>query len=214
MKKLFSIIMTLALIFSFSACSKSTSTETTSSTNAPADTSLSSDNSTQNTSSTSSNKILVVYFSATGSTKEVAEEISTTVGADLFEITPSDPYTSEDLDYTDEGSRVNAEHEDESLRDIALSQQTPDNWEQYDTVFIGYPIWWGIAAWPASSFVNGNDFSDKTVIPFCTSASSGMGDSGKLLAEAAGTGNWLDGERFSSGTSSSTVEEWIDSLEL
>lgn len=206
--------MTLALIFSFSACSKSTSTETTSSTNAPADTSLSSDNSTQNTSSTSSNKILVVYFSATGSTKEVAEEISTTVGADLFEITPSDPYTSEDLDYTDEGSRVNAEHEDESLRDIALSQQTPDNWEQYDTVFIGYPIWWGIAAWPASSFVNGNDFSDKTVIPFCTSASSGMGDSGKLLAEAAGTGNWLDGERFSSGTSSSTVEEWIDSLEL
>lgn len=206
--------MILALIFSFSACSKSTSTETTSSTNAPADTSLSSDNSTQNTLSTSSNKILVVYFSATGSTKEVAEVISTAVGADLFEITPSDPYTSEDLDYTDEGSRVNAEHEDESLRDIALSQQTPDNWEQYDTVFIGYPIWWGIAAWPASSFVNGNDFSDKTVIPFCTSVSSGMGDSGKLLAEAAGTGNWLDGERFSSGTSSSTVEEWIDSLEL
>ena len=89
-----------------------------------------------------------------------------------------------------------------------------ENWEDYNTVFIGYPIWWGIAAWPTNSFVKANDFSEKTVIPFCTSSTSGLGSSGTLLAEEAGTGNWLEGQRFRSREDESTVKEWVDSLGL
>ena len=191
MKKLTSILLALVLVFSFVACSNN-----------------SSDNS--NTSS----KILVVYYSATGRTKAVAETIADTSGADLFEITPVDPYTSDDLNWTNDNSRVSVEYNDESKRDVPLTKTTPDNWADYDTVFIGYPIWWGIAAWPVNNFVKGNDFSGKTVIPFCTSTSSGLGQSGDLLADMAGTGNWQDGERFSSGASSSKVESWVNGLDL
>lgn len=101
-----------------------------------------------------------------------------------------------------------------SLRDIALVTTTPDNWADYDTVFIGYPIWWGIAAWPVDNFVKNNDFTGKAVIPFCTSSSSGLGQSGELLAEMAGTGNWQTGQRFSSGASQSQVASWANGLEL
>ena len=100
------------------------------------------------------------------------------------------------------------------LRDVELVADTVDNWDSYDTVFIGYPIWWGIAAWPVDGFVEANDFTGKTVIPFCTSASSGLGESGELLAEMAGTGDWMEGQRFSSNVSEADVEEWIDSLSL
>lgn len=134
--------------------------------------------------------------------------------ADLFEITPVDPYTSDDLNWTDDNSRVSVEHNDESKRDVPLTKTTPDHWADYDKVFIGYPIWWGIAAWPVNNFVKSNDFSGKTVIPFCTSSSSGLGQSGDLLADMAGTGNWQDGERFSSGASSSKVESWVNGLDL
>ena len=109
---------------------------------------------------------------------------------------------------------MNQEHEDESLRDIALVADTVDNWDSYDTVFIGYPIWWGIAAWPVDSFIEANDFTGKTVIPFCTSSSSGLGQSGELLAEMAGTGNWQEGHRFSSSVSEADVQEWLDGLNL
>ena len=124
------------------------------------------------------------------------------------------PYTNEDLNWTVDGSRVNLEHEDESLRDIELVADTVENWDSYDTVFIGYPIWWGIAAWPVDGFVKANDFTGKTVIPFCTSTSSGLGESGELLAELAGTGDWLEGVRFRSGASEADVQEWLDSLGL
>lgn len=119
-----------------------------------------------------------------------------------------------DHNWTDDNSRVSVEHNDEGKRDVPLTKTTPDNWADYDTVFIGYPIWWGIAAWPVNNFVKGNDFSGKTVIPFCTSTSSGLGQSGDLLADMAGTGNWQDGERFSSGASSSKVESWVNGLDL
>ena len=122
--------------------------------------------------------------------------------------------TSDDLNWTNDNSRVSVEHNDESKRDVPLTKTTPDNWADYDTVFIGYPIWWGIAAWPVNNFVKGNDFSGKTVIPFCTSTSSGLGQSGDLLADMAGTGNWQDGERFSSSASSSKVESWVNGLDL
>ncbi|MGM9530258.1 flavodoxin, partial [Intestinibacter sp.] len=118
----------------------------------------------------------------------------------------------EDLNWTNEDSRVSREHENENQRDVALVSTEVDNWDSYDTVFIGYPIWWGIAAWPVDSFIENNDFTGKTVIPFCTSASSGIGESGKLLADIAGTGDWQDGQRFSSGESESEIQEWIDEL--
>lgn len=155
---------------------------------------------------------LVVYFSATGNTEEVANQIAENLGADLFEITPADPYTSEDLNYTDSDSRVSREHDDESLRDVELTTTEVDGWENYDTVFIGYPIWWGVAAWPVDTFVKANDFKDKTVIPFCTSASSSLGQSGELLAEEANGGNWLEGHRFSSNPSSFQIQEFTDSF--
>lgn len=94
-----------------------------------------------------------------------------------------------------------------------VAAKVPD-WESYDTVFIGYPIWWGIAAWPVDSFIKANDFTGKTVVPFCTSTSSGLGESGELLEEMAGTGEWLEGERFSSNTSEDDVKAWVEGLGL
>ena len=159
---------------------------------------------------------LVVYFSATGNTENAARAIAEQLDADLFEITPADPYTSADLNWNDPESRVSVEHaqkEAGTLQPVPLANATPDNWSSYDTVFIGYPIWWFEAAWPVESFVQANDFTGKTVIPFCTSASSGIGNSGKLLAQAAGTGTWLDGQRFSSGVSESDIRSWLAALE-
>ena len=159
----------------------------------------------------SDKKILVVYFSATGNTKEAAGYIASVTGGDLFELVPTEPYSSEDLDWRDENSRVVYEHDHPDERKVALTATTIDSFNEYDTVFIGYPIWWGIAAWPVDGFIEANDFTGKTVIPFCTSASSGLGESAKLLKEAAGTGNWLEGRRFSSGATETEVDEWIKS---
>lgn len=165
-----------------------------------------------NTSSSSNSKTLIVYYSATGSTKKVADQLSEYMNADLFEIVPEDIYTSEDLDWTNENSRVSKEHDNESLRDIKLKNNKVENWESYDTVLIGYPIWWGVAAWPVNTFVKSNDFTGKTVIPFCTSASSGLGQSGELLAKESNTGRWKEGKRFSSGASSQDIKSWVDDL--
>ena len=159
-------------------------------------------------------KTLVVYYSATGNTENVANMIAEITGADVFELEPAEPYSDADLDWTDDSSRVVSEYENEDLRDIELVANTVDNWDSYDTVFIGYPIWWGIAAWPVDGFVEANDFTGKTVIPFCTSASSGLGESGQLLAEMAGTGDWQEGMRFRSGASQDDVQAWIDELGL
>ncbi len=131
-----------------------------------------------------------------------------------FELVPETAYSSDDLNWTVNGSRVNREHDDESLRDIALVADSVDNWDEYDTVFIGYPIWWAIAAWPVNNFVKNNDFTGKTVIPFCTSSSSSLGQSGELLAEMAGTGDWQTGERFRSNASRDDVADWVSSLGL
>ena len=160
MKKIIAVLLAITPIFTFAACGNTSSDRAdkpTTSTPASAD---------KNTPSTNSNhpnlgKILVVYYSATGSTKAVAQTIAETVGANVFEIVPKDKYTSADLDWTDNGSRVNAEHDDESKRDIALEKTTLDNWADYDTVFIGYPIWWAIAAWSVNNFVKGNDLRVK-----------------------------------------------------
>ncbi len=157
---------------------------------------------------------LVVYYSATDHTERVAQIIADTLNADIFELEPVEPYTSADLNWTDQGSRVVREHNDASLRDVALVNAVPENWDSYDTVFVGYPIWWGGAAWPVNEFITSNDFTGKTVIPFCTSSSSGLGESGELLAAMAGEGDWQEGRRFQSGASEATVTEWVNSLDL
>ena len=237
MKKLIALLLGIVMIFSLAACAGTTpdtpsgttanngtqnTTNNTNDTKKP-DSTTSGENSTTSTSGTTDStdtpdtptaggKTLVVYFSGSGNTKRVAEDIAAATGGTLFELVPVTPYTSADLSWTTSGSRVNREHDNESLRDIPLVTTTPENFDEYDTVFIGYPIWWGIAAWPVNNFVKNNDFTGKTVIPFATSASSGMGQSGSLLAEMAGTGNWLEGHRFSSGASKSTVEDWVNGL--
>lgn len=159
-------------------------------------------------------KTLVVYYSASGNTAEVSEYIAAETDGDLFEIVPVNVYSDADLDWTDSESRVCYEHDNPYARDTELVSTDVADWDSYDTVFIGYPIWWGEAAWVVDNFVKENDFTDKTMIPFCTSASSGLGESGELLAEMAGTGNWIDGERFRSGASEDDVINWVDSLNL
>ena len=157
-------------------------------------------------------KILVVYYSAQNHTEAVAQKIARELNADIFEIEPKEEYTSDDLNYSDSNSRVSREHNDESLRNVELKQTTVDKWKDYDVVLIGYPIWWGIAAWPVNNFVKENDFTGKTVIPFCTSASSGMGNSAELLKEMSNGGNWENGKRFSSNASDSNIKELTNKI--
>lgn len=157
-------------------------------------------------------KVLVVYYSAQGHTDNVAKQIAKNLNADIFVIEPKEEYTSEDLNYSDSNSRVSKEHNDESLRNVELKTTTVNNFDSYDTILIGYPIWWGIAAWPVNTFVKANDFTGKTVIPFCTSVSSSLGNSGKNLEKLANTGNWLDGHRFSSSASENEIKEWTDKI--
>lgn len=171
-------------------------------------------NGTESTDASGSGKTLVVYYSATGDTQRDAEEIAKVTGADLFEITPAEPYTQDDLNCSNPDSRVSREHEDESLRDVPLSTTEVPDWDSYDTVFIGYPIWWGTSAWPTDSFVKANDFTGKTVIPFCSSLSSGIGSSAEDLAKLAGTGNWQEGQRFSSSVSEEDIDSWVEPLGL
>lgn len=166
--------------------------------------------STSGNDTTSSNKkILVVYYSAQSHTESVAKKIAGNLNADIFEIVPKDVYTSDDLDWTNAKSRVSREHDDESLRNVELESTEVANWDSYDTVLIGYPIWCGIAAWPVNTFVKANNFAGKTVIPFCTSASSDIGNSGKLLEKEAGSGNWLEGQRFSSNPTDKDIKTFI-----
>ena len=159
-------------------------------------------------------RTLVACYSATGHTAAVAGYIADATGADLFLLQPVDPYTDEELDYNDSGSRVSQEHADPSLQTVELEAVTPEGWADYDTVFVGCPIWWGRAGWPVNGFVTGNDFSGKRVIPFCTSASSGLGSSAENLAQLAGSGDWQEGMRFSASASESDVAEWLAGLAL
>lgn len=230
MKKLTALIMSLLMITSLTACGsnetntpapsepESAQTESVPTSEPETSESQSTQDSTMESEASQeesvTGKTLVVYFSATGNTESAATYIAQATGGDLFELEPAEPYTDEDLNYNNDDSRVSREHEDESLRDVELVSDTVENWDEYDTVFIGYPIWWGVAAWPVDSFVEANDFTGKTVIPFATSASSDLGQSGELLAELAGTGDWQEGQRFRSSVSEEDIQAWVDSLGL
>ena len=220
MEKLTALLLSVVLVLSLAACgsankpaSSTTQPETSAPTEQPESSSTAPAESEPET-QPETGKTLVVYYSASGNTERVAKDIAEAAGADLFEIVPTEVYTSEDLNWTNSDSRVSRAHDDESLRDVPLTTTEVENWDDYDTVFIGYPIWWGIAAWPVDTFVKNNDFTGKTVIPFATSSSSGMGQSGSLLADMAGTGEWQEGQRFSSGVSSDDVQSWVNGLGL
>lgn len=225
MKKLTALLLSVVLVLSLAACgsaNKPASSTTQPETSAPTEQRATEPSESSSTAPAESEpetqpetgKTLVVYYSASGNTERVAKDIAEAAGADLFEIVPTEVYTSDDLDWTNPDSRVSREHDDESLRDVPLTTTEVPDWDSYDTVFIGYPIWWGIAAWPVDTFVKNNDFTGKTVIPFATSSSSGMGQSGSLLTDMAGTGEWQEGQRFSSGVSSDDVQSWVNGLGL
>lgn len=194
MKKLTALLLSLMLVFSLAACGNNPqAAETEPATSTPVSEETQEPETSEETEAadteSTGGKTLVVYYSASGNTENVSNVIAKTLGADLFELEPVEPYSNDDLNWTNDDSRVTREHENEDERDAELVSATVDNWSEYDTVFIGYPIWWGIAAWPVDEFIETNDFTGKTVIPFATSASSGMGQSGELLAEMAGTGD-------------------------
>lgn len=207
MKKLTAATMSIVLAASLVSCGGTSQDSTANS--------ASSQSSSSNSSPAKSDgSTLVIYYSAQGHTEKVAQSIANTTGADTFVIEPAQPYSEADLDWTDDNSRVSVEHDNPDQRDVELKTTEVPNWDSYTTVFIGYPIWWSIAAWPVDTFVEANDFSGKTVIPFCTSASSGMGSSGTQLAELAGTGDWQEGQRFSSSASDSEITDWVSGLGL
>lgn len=226
MKKMTALFLSLLMIFTLTACGSSSSGNDTADTQSGSEnTETSAEASTEASTETSAGasveepettegKTLVVYYSATGNTEEAANYIAAATGADVFKLVPAEPYSDDDLDWTDDNSRVVYEHDNPDARVVELVESTVSDWESYDIIFIGYPIWWGIAAWPVDGFIAANDFTGKTVIPFCTSSSSELGESGELLEEAAGTGNWIEGMRFSSGVSEEEVQSWVESLGL
>lgn len=219
MKKLIALLLSLMLVFSLAACGNNPqAAETEPATSTPVSEETQEPETSEETEATDTEstggKTLVVYYSASGNTENVSNVIAKTLGADLFELEPVEPYSNDDLNWTNDDSRVTREHENEDERDVELVSATVDNWSEYDTVFIGYPIWWGIAAWPVDEFIETNDFTGKTVIPFATSASSGMGQSGELLEEMAGTDDWQEGQRFRSGASEDDIVAWVEGLGL
>ena len=159
---------------------------------------------------TAEGKTMVVYFSATGTTKGVAEKIAAITGGDLYEIEAAQPYTEEDRNWHDDNSRTTHEQNDPSFRP-EIGSELP-SLEGYDTVYLGFPIWWGQEPRILDTFVESCDFDGITVIPFCTSGSSGIGNSGKNLEANAGSGTWLSGERFGGGVSEDELRAWIGSL--
>lgn len=159
---------------------------------------------------TSSQKVLVAYFSATGTTKKAAEELADVTDATLYEIKPEKPYTDEDLNYNKSNTRTTKEQNTSSAR-VAIASEKLDL-SSYTTIYLGFPIWWGEEPRIMDTFVELYNFENKTIIPFCTSSSSGIGHSGDNLEKLAKKGNWLQGRRLRSNVSKSTLETWVDSL--
>lgn len=220
MKKAIVILLSLTMILGLVACENSASKTKHPSTEdtfveSKADTeSAETSTNMENTDNQDAqeHKILVAYFSATGTTKGVAEHIANGLNADIYEIVPEDPYTDADLNYNDNNSRTMIEMNDPNARP-AISGSV-ENMEQYDTVFIGYPIWGGEAPRIVSTFVESYDFSGKTIVPFCTSGGSDIGSSATNLEQLTNGATWLEGRRLNGSDSQDTVMEWVNSLDL
>ncbi len=158
-------------------------------------------------------KALVAYFSCSGVTAKLAKELASAVDGDLYEIRPAVPYTSADLNWADKNSRSSVEMNDRSSRP-ALAD-TAANIDEYDTVFVGFPIWWYIAPTIINTFLESYDFSGKTVIPFATSGGSGVGDTDKYLHPSCSEKtNWRPAKRFPNGTQSADLKQWVNELKL
>ena len=220
MKKAIVILLSLTMILGLTACGNSASKTKQPSTEdtfveSKADTeSAETSTNMENTDNQDAqeHKILVAYFSATGTTKGVAEHIANGLNADIYEIVPEEAYTDADLDYKDNNSRTTIEMNDPEARP-AISGSV-ENMEQYDIIFVGYPIWWGEAPRIVSTFMESYDFSGKTIVPFCTSGGSGIGSSASNLERLTSGATWLDGRRLNGSDSQDTVMEWVDSLDL
>lgn len=210
MRKLTAIFLALLMVLSLAACAGTgdaggdTGTDGMSQ-NAGSNNQPSSDDSDVG-------RVIVVYFSATNTTEGVAKSLAEGLGADIYEIVPEEPYTSADLNYSDNKSRATAEMNDPGARP-AISGSV-DNMSQYDVIFLGYPIWWGEAPRIMSTFIESYDFSGKTIVPFCTSGSSGFGDSDSSLKSSASNATWISGMRFSGSVSDSELIEWANGLGL
>lgn len=210
MKKAITILLSLTMILGLAACGNSVERAQLPSME---DAGISETKQPETeTPETQGSKVLVAYFSATGTTKGVAEHIANGLNAEIYEIIPEEPYTDADLDYSDNNSRSTIEMNDASSRP-AISGSV-ENIEQYDIVFIGYPIWWGEAPRIVSTFVESYDFSGKTVVPFCTSGRSGVGSSATNLEQLTSGAAWMEGKRLNGGDSQDTVMEWVNGLDL
>lgn len=232
MKKTIAILLFLGMVLGLAACGKSASqTEQPATEEDSVESTSSMEEAAENSSTDAENrgdpesqpeetdipdaqesKVLIAYFSATGTTKGVAGHIANDLSADIYEIVPEDPYTDADLDYNDNNSRTTIEMNDPDVRPVISG--SVENMEQYDIVFIGYPIWWGEAPRIISTFVESYDFSGKTIVPFCTSGGSGMGSSAVNLEELTNGAQWLSGQRLSGSDSQDTVMEWVNGLGL
>ena len=209
MKKILLILLTLCLTIGLAACSGSNTSDEAAGTD---DESAVSEKQTGEAEGSNSGKdTLVVYFSVTGNTRGVAEKIAGITGADIYEIKAAEEYTSEDIDYDNAESRTTHEQNDSSARPEIGSD--PISLEGYTTIYIGYPIWWGQEPRIMDTFVESYDFDGITMIPFCTSGSSDIGQSGQNLADNAGSGSWLEGKRFAGGASEDEIRTWIDGLQ-
>lgn len=209
-QKITGIVCMLAMLFCMTACGSASDGQSagrqpqTTATELP---------SQEETTSEEGSKVLVAYFSATGNTKALAEYAADALGADLYEIVPEEPYTDEDLNYNDRSTRATVEQNDKDARPAILGSVA--NMEQYEIVFLAFPIWWGEEPRIMDTFVESYDFSGKTVIPFCTSGGSGFGSSGRNLQElSTGDATWLDGERLGSSSSREDMVDWINGLGL
>ena len=195
-KILFAVLMVFTMVLSLTAFAGTNSNGTA----------KKQENEAQNT----TEEILVAYFSATGTTKGVAERIAAVTGGDLYEILAADPYTEDDLNYNDSSSRSTSEQNDKDARPEIGSEDI--SLEGYTTVYLGFPIWWGEEPRILDTFVEKYSFEGITVIPFCTSGGSGIGRSGPNMKALAGSGTWLDGKRFSGSVSEAELKSWIDGL--
>ena len=210
MKRIIPILTALLLIIGASACGGNTSAPSENGAAETNDSSAAAGDGDTAVPADSGSDVLVVYFSATGTTKGVAEKIAAFTGADLCEITAAQEYTEEDLNWNDSNSRTTLEQNDPSARPEIGSETV--SLDGYSTLYIGYPIWWGEEPRIMDTFVESYDFDGVTVIPFCTSGSSGIGQSGKNLADNAGSGTWLEGQRFGAGVSDEEIEAWLNGL--
>ena len=212
--KISALLFAVLLVLSLAACAGSTAdplaTAPPESATAQSPQEEPTDDTPEATAEPSESKVLVVYFSATGTTKGVAEKIAGITNADLYEIKAAQAYTDADLNWNDSSSRTTKEQNDKSVRpEIASEKLSLDG---YTMVFIGYPIWWGEEPRILDTFAESYDFDGITVIPFCTSGGSGIGRSGKNLEENANSGNWLEGARFGGSVSETELQSWIASV--